>query len=105
MNKTFVPTAVIALGILAGFAAAQSETKQFGSLKMALVNIKSQYSDSPDAKSNKANIDANLQRHFYFIDRLAAEGVDFVGFPELSLNGYRFSKNMTWLSLDGPEIK
>lgn len=76
-----------------------------GQLKMALVNIKSLYSDGPDAATNQANLQANLKRHFYFIDKLAAEGVDFVGFPELSLNGYHFSKNMTWLNLDGPEIK
>jgi predicted amidohydrolase len=104
MKKRFVLAAVTLL-ILASVVAAQSAAKNTGALKMALVNIKSQYSDSPDAKSNKANIDANLQRHFYFIDRLAAEGVDFVGFPELSINGYRFSKNMTWLRLDGQEIK
>jgi predicted amidohydrolase len=76
-----------------------------GQLKMGLVNIKSLYSDGPDAMVNRANIDANLKRHFYFIDRLAAEGVEFIGFPELSVNGYRFSKNMTWLRLDGPEVK
>src|SRR5262249_17775929 len=34
-----------------------------------------------------------------------AEGAEFVGFPELSVNGYHFSKNMTWLRLDGPEVK
>ncbi len=39
------------------------------------------------------------------LDRLAAEGVEFVGFPELSVNGYHFSKTMTWLSLEGPEVK
>ena len=48
---------------------------------------------------------ANLDRHLYFIDRLAAESVEFIGFPELSLNGYHFSKEMTWLSTSGPEIK
>ncbi len=74
-------------------------------LKMALVNIKSVYSDTTDAKANQIAIDANLKRHVYFIDKLAADGAEFVGFPELSLNGYRFSKNMTWLKLDGPEVK
>jgi predicted amidohydrolase len=72
---------------------------------MALVNLRCVFSDGPDAASNRANLQANLQRHFYFVDRLARDGVDFVGFPELSLNGYRFSKNMSWLRLDSPEIK
>jgi predicted amidohydrolase len=76
-----------------------------GHLKMALVNLKCLYADGPDARANQANIDANLARHCYFIDKLAAEGAEFVGFPELSLNGYRFSKTMTWLRLDGPEMK
>ena len=74
-------------------------------LKMALVNFKSVYSDTADPAVNRANIAVNLKRHFFFIDRLAAEKVDFVGFPEISLNGYRFSKNMTWLKIDGPEVK
>jgi predicted amidohydrolase len=86
-------------------AVAQAAAKDAHQLKMALVNVKSLYSDGPDAESNKANIQANLKRHIYFIDRLSAEGVDFVGFPELSINGYHFSKNMTWLRLDGPEVK
>jgi predicted amidohydrolase len=79
--------------------------KKADHLRMALVNIKCLYSDGPDAKVNKANIEANLARHMYFVDQLAPKGVDFVGFPELSLNGYRFSKNMTWLKLDGPEVE
>jgi predicted amidohydrolase len=86
----------------ASFAGAQPPAMH---LKMALVNIKSLYSDSADAKANQANLAANLQRHFYFIDKLADKKVDFVGFPELSLNGYHFSKNMTWLKIDGPEVK
>jgi predicted amidohydrolase len=86
----------------ASFAGAQPPAMH---LKMALVNIKSLYSDSADAKAKQANLAANLQRHFYFIDKLADKKVDFVGFPELSVNGYRFSKNMTWLKVDGPEVK
>ncbi|MBM4069276.1 MAG: carbon-nitrogen hydrolase family protein [Planctomycetes bacterium] len=74
-----------------------------GQLRMALVNIRSVYSDGPEAKANQASIEANLKRHFYFIDRLAGEA-DFIGFPELSINGYHFSKNMTWLRLEGPEV-
>jgi predicted amidohydrolase len=87
------------------FAPDQATPKQDGHLRMALVSIRSLFSDSPDAKANQANIDANLKRHVYFIEKLAADGADFVGFPELSLNGYHFSKSMTWLSIDGPEVK
>lgn len=98
--------ALMSLLTLAGLAEAQAPAgKDPGHLKMGLVSIKSLYSDGPDAKVNKANIEANLKRHSWFVDRLAAEGVEFVGFPELSVNGYSFSKNMTWLSLDGPEVK
>src|SRR5262245_34968893 len=98
--------AVVSLAATDSFGAqAPPAGKEPGRLKMALVNIKSVYSDGPDADKNRDAIQANLTRHFYFIDRLAAEGADFIGFPELSLNGYRFSKNMTWLRLDGPERK
>jgi predicted amidohydrolase len=76
-----------------------------GQLTMGLVNLKALYSDSANAETNLANLQANLKRHLYFIDRLAAEGVEFIGFPELSLNGYHFSKDMSWLRLDGPEVK
>lgn len=104
MKPILLPATALILLTLLGAAGGQA-AKNAGSLKMALVNMKCLPSDSPDAASNRANIQANLERHFYFIDRLAAEGVDFVGFPELSVNGYRFSKTMTWLSLDGPEVK
>jgi predicted amidohydrolase len=76
-----------------------------GRLKMALVNLKCLTSDSADPEANKANLQANLKRHLYFIDRASKEGAEFVGFPELSINGYHFSATMTWLSLDGPEVK
>lgn len=79
--------------------------KAGGRLKMALVNLKCLTSDGPDVEANKANIQANLKRHFFFIDKLAADGVEFIGFPELSINGYHFSKTMTWLRLDGPEVQ
>jgi predicted amidohydrolase len=101
--KQFMIFSILSLLALHGGAPAQpKDPKQ---LRMGLVNIRSHYTDGPDAKTNQANLDANLKRHFYFIDKLAADGVEFVGFPELSVNGYRFSKNMTWLKLDGPEIK
>lgn len=72
---------------------------------MGLVNLKCLYSDGPSVETNRANIQANLKRHLYFIDELASQGVELVGFPELSVNGYHFSPNMTWLSLTGPEVK
>ncbi|MCI0455902.1 MAG: carbon-nitrogen hydrolase family protein [Gemmataceae bacterium] len=109
MKHTLLAAASILLFPLAGLLEAQAPSgpaaKKNGHLKMGLVNIKSLYSDGPDAEKNRANIQANLKRHLYFIDRLAADGVEFVGFPELSVNGYHFSKTMTWLSLDGPEVK
>jgi len=74
-------------------------------LRMALVNLKSVYSDGADPAANQAALQQNLRRHAAFIDRLAADGVEFVGFPELSVNGYHFSKTMTWLRLDGPEVE
>ena len=98
-------TSLILLGLSILFASSADAQPKGASLKMALVNIKSIYSDTPDAKANQKAVAANLERHFYFIDKLAGEGAEFIGFPELSLNGYHFSKNMTWLKLDGPEIK
>jgi predicted amidohydrolase len=74
-------------------------------LRIGLVNIKSLTSAGSGLEANRANIRANLERHRYFIDRLSREGVDFVGFPELSINGYRFSPTMTWLSATGPELQ
>lgn len=76
-----------------------------GHLKMGLVNLKCVTSAGADAAANKANIQANLKRHLYFIEKLAAEGVEFVGFPELSINGYNFSNTMEWLRLTGPEVQ
>lgn len=101
MNRTAL-ILVLAFPILQLEASAGE--KKPADLRMALVNIKSLYSDFPDAKANEKNLQANLQRHFYFIDKLTKDA-DFIGFPELSINGYHFSKNMTWLKLDGPEVK
>lgn len=103
MVRWIVPGFVAGLLVLAPLTGAGEQKAEH--LTMALVNIKSLYSDFADAKVNAKNLDANLKRHFYFIDKLAGEGVDFVGFPELSINGYRFSKTMTWLKLDGPEVQ
>lgn len=89
--------------LLAPFTLA--DDKNPGHLKMALVNLKCLTSASADAEANKAAIDANLKRHLYFIDELAGQGAEFIGFPELSINGYQFSKTMNWLSLTGPEVK
>ena len=94
--------ALIAVGAL---VAQSAPDKNPGHLKMGLVNLKCVTSAGADADANKANIQANLQRHLYFIEKLAAEGVEFVGFPELSINGYNFSKTMAWLSRTGPEVQ
>ena len=90
---------------LLGSLSARAEDKNPGHLKMALVCMKSLYSDSADTSANAANLQINLKRHLDFIDRVAGQGVEFVGFPELSLNGYHFSANMSWLSLTGPEVE
>ncbi|HEX7897565.1 MAG TPA: carbon-nitrogen hydrolase family protein [Planctomycetota bacterium] len=74
-------------------------------LRMALVSMKCLLSDLAEPAQNRKNIEANLERHRVYIDQAAAQGAEFVGFPELSINGYRFSPNMTWLSLDGPEVR
>jgi len=98
------------MGLALGLAAVPAQQpgpakKSDRHLKMALVNLRCLTSDSPDAARNRANLDANLRRHFCFIDKLADDGADFIGFPELSINGYHFSKTMTWLKLDGPEVR
>jgi len=54
--------------------------KNPGHFKMALVNVKSAYSAGSDVKTNEAAIQANLKRHSYFIDKLAGEGAEFMGF-------------------------
>jgi len=92
---------LLALAILLAQAAPDRNP---GHLKMGLVNLKCVTSAGADAAANKANIEANLKRHVYFIEKLAAEGIEFVGFPELSINGYNFSNTMAWLSLAGPEV-
>jgi hypothetical protein len=76
-----------------------------GHLRMALVNIRSRFTAGGDAARNAANLNANLQRHLYFIDKAVERGAEFVGFPELSLSGYQFAANMPWLRRDGPEVK
>ena len=95
-----------ALSLLATLLLAQADPdKNPGHLKMALVNLKCVTSAGSDPEANKANIQANLKRHLYFIDRCAAEGAEFIGFPELSINGYNFTQTTTWLSLTGPEVQ
>ncbi|MBX9625156.1 MAG: carbon-nitrogen hydrolase family protein [Gemmataceae bacterium] len=95
-------TALLALAAALPTAAADPNP---GHLKMALVSLKARYTDGPDPEANTAALRANLDRHLLFIDKLAADGAEFVGFPELSVNGYHFSPTMTWLALDGPELK
>ena len=96
---------LFALIAAAGLFAQAASDKNPGHLKMGLVNLKCATSASADAEANKANVQSNLQRHLYFIEKLAAEGVEFIGFPELSINGYNFSKTMLWLSRTGLEVQ
>lgn len=104
-HRLAITVLCLAVALLVSSQVNAEAEKNPGHLKMALVNLKSVYSDGANAETNKASIQANLKRHFYFIDRLAAEGAEFVGFPELSINGYHFNNHMTWLTLTGPEVK
>lgn len=76
----------------------------FDKLRIALVNIRCVYSDLPDPTAKQTAVQTNIDRHMLFVDRALAQGAQFIGFPELSLNGYRISDNMAWLRLDGPEV-
>jgi len=113
VSKALLVLAIWALGAsqAAAQAAPKAKTgaakadKNPGNLRMALVVMKCLTSDSPDAAANAKNIQTNLDRHLYFIDKAAAQGAEFVGFPELSLNGYRFSANTAWLTLAGPQVQ
>ncbi len=102
-NRILCGLAVVTAGVFS-IEAQSGVGDRAGYLKLALVNMRCLTSASADPKLNDANIQANLKRHLHFIDKLAGEGVEFIGFPELSINGYAFSKTMTWLRLDGPEI-
>jgi predicted amidohydrolase len=98
----------IAIGLIQALVQAEPVTMKDNNpkhLKMALVNIRAEYSDTADPAANKKIIQANIDRHMYFVDKLAAEGAEFIGFPEASINGYHYSGNMTWLSRSGPEVK
>lgn len=104
-RQRWIRAVAFILAITQSVAAQPASLPGDRALTLALVNIKSLYTDSSNAELNRKNLEANLYRHLYFVD-LATKtpGVDFVGFPELSLNGYHFSTNMTWLKIDGPEI-
>ncbi len=105
MTIRMTPGLLLLVLTFTGEGITRAADKNPGHLKMALVNLKSVYAAGPDAKANETAIQANLKRHTYFIGKLADEGAEFVGFPELSINGYRFNKSMSWLKLDGPEVK
>jgi predicted amidohydrolase len=104
------PLALALAAIVAAPASAQTEpsphaNRDSGRLVVALVSLKSLYTNGPDAAANRAALEVNLKRHLDFVDRAAAKGAAFVGFPEMSLSGYRFGPGVTWLSLEGPEVK
>lgn len=106
MGRAPMLVGVVAAAALAVVAPrAPAADRDPGALSMALVNMKCLRSDGPDAGANRENVRRNLERHLWFVDRVAAEGAEFVGFPELSLNGYWFSDTMAWLRLDGPEVR
>ncbi len=109
MSSSVVRIALVLSLAIAALAPAQPKPrpadKAPAHLKMALVNLRCLTSAGADPEANKANVQANLKRHLHFIDRLAVRKAEFVGFPELSLNGYHFSKHVTWLRLDGPEVQ
>jgi len=76
-----------------------------GHLRMALVNMHSRMSDLPDPEAGKTALRANVDRHHWFIDYCADRGARFVGFPEVSLQGYRFSDHTRWLGLDSEPMR
>jgi predicted amidohydrolase len=79
--------------------ASESET-----LRMALVSLRSPASALPDPVQARKVLQGNIDRHLAFVERAAAKGADFVGFPELSINGYAFNKDVIWMAVDGPEV-
>jgi hypothetical protein len=91
---------MMTLSLLLAVAQADDEI-----LRMALVSLRCRGSDLADEVEARKALDANLKRHVEFIERAAAKGAHFVGFPELSLNGYRFSPRTRWLDVDGPEVR
>jgi len=72
---------------------------------MALVDTKSLYTNSGNATTDQANLQTNLNNILAWTDAAAAQGAEFVGFPELCLNGYAYASNMSWLSLTGPQVQ
>ncbi len=54
----------------------------------------------------KGAIEQNLETMGYYLEEATAHGVEFIGFPEMSLTGYadptRYPKAV--ISLDGPEV-
>jgi hypothetical protein len=80
-----------------------------GHLRMALVNMKCLYTSGSttgnDVEKNRRNLEINIQRHLYFIDYAADRGAEFIGFPEISVQGYDFSNQTPWLKLDAPELE
>ena len=82
----------------------QAPERPAETLRMALINLRSPASALPDPVQARKVLQANIARHLAFIERAAAKGAEFVGFPEASINGYQFSKDVIWLAVDGPEV-
>lgn len=102
MAMAMVCACVFSGSMAVGAALADEEKNE--NMRMAIIAMKSVYSDLPTDKAANDAIDRNLERHLYFIDKAVAEGAEFVGFPEVSINGYRFSGNMKWLTIAGREV-
>lgn len=97
---------IAAVAVLVGARAFGEDVEiERGTIKMALVSMKSLNTDGADAKVNADNLKTNLDRHFYFINKAAAKGANFIGFPECSLTGYHFSENTTWLGRQSDQVR
>jgi len=81
---------------------------QPGHLRMALVNMKSVYTSGYTTENDEArttrNLEANIERHLYFIDMAADKGAQFIGFPEISVQGYDFGRLTQWMRKDDPRL-
>ena len=74
-------------------------------MRIALVSMKTLYHD-PRAKGLKlkADIEANLERHRYWLAKALEQEPDFVGFPEFALTGWVFHPSYC-LSLNSPVVR
>ncbi|MFM1548532.1 MAG: nitrilase-related carbon-nitrogen hydrolase [Lentisphaeria bacterium] len=75
------------------------------SVRIALASMKSMFIDPTAPKHDGVgDIDANLARHRYWLDKALAKGASFIGFPEFALNGWS-RRPESALSLSAAPIK